>query len=659
MSFLDVRSLTKTIGARTLFEGISFSLADGEHVGLIGANGSGKTTLLRILAGDESRNAGEIALRRGARIGWLRQEPALSEGVTVFEAAAAGRPELVRAVGEYHRVSTALARAASGTERGAEAGEAPGGRRKLDELLTAQSRLTAEMDRLHAWDFDHQVEEVLSRLDVGDVERSVGALSGGERKRVALARTLLGDPDLLLLDEPTNHLDADTVQWLEEWLVDYPGALLLVTHDRYFLDRVVDRNLELALGGLFSYPGGYADYLEQKQAREERIATEDAKRRRLIAKELEWAKRAPPARTGKARARLKRAESLRDESRALRERARPETPSLEGAGAPRLGRTALELRGVVKGYPGRPLIEGFSATVKGGQRVGIIGPNAAGKTTLLRMIAGDEEPDSGTIALPENTRTAYYDQRREQLDDEASVYENVAHAEWLDVGGRRVHARSYLDGFLFPTSAQDQKVSSLSGGERNRLMLAKLFLRESNLLLLDEPTNDLDLTTLQVLEEALLDYRGAVLVVTHDRWFLDRVATHLWVFEGDGEVHEHVGGYDLYARVRAQERVRKAAAQRDGAAAEKARRREQHAERRAESRPERRLTYREQQELERIEARIVEAEAERDRLAARLADPVLYASGGGQPAEAAAAFRHAEARVESLYARWAELEERL
>ncbi len=643
MAFLDVRGLTKTIGARVLFEQIDFSLADGEHVGLIGANGSGKTTLLRILAGDEPRNEGEISLRRNARVAYLPQEPELPPGASIFEAAAAGKPELVDVVSKYHSAAAALAREAAVAD---------------SAVARNVTRLSAEMDRLGAWAYEHRVEEMLTRVGVAGWDRDVDSLSGGERKRVALARTLLAEPDLLLLDEPTNHLDADTIQWLEEWLVDFPGVLLLVTHDRYFLDRVVDRNVEIALGALHFYDGGYADYLEQKEDRERRIAVEDEKRRRLIEKELEWAKRAPPARTGKARARLRRAEGLQRERRELAERQRDERTVIETAAGPRLGRTAIELRDVHKAWDGRRLVDGFSSLLRPGQRIGVIGPNGAGKTTLLRMIAGEESPDAGEIVRRETARIAYHDQRRDSLDPEKTVYETVAVSEWLDVGGRRVHARSYLEQFLFPTATHQQKVSALSGGERNRLLLARLFLEEANVLLLDEPTNDLDLVTLQVLEEALLDFDGVVIVVTHDRFFLDKLATHLWVFEGDGAVREHVGGYDLYARLRAEAIAEKEAAERERAEAERRRRRVVEAARRAESRPERRLSWTERQELEAIEERILDAESERDRLEAILADPALYAADNRDPAAITRAYHAAGERVDALYRRWAELDEK-
>jgi ATP-binding cassette subfamily F protein uup len=478
-------------------------------------------------------------------------------------------------------------------------------------------------------------------------------LSGGEAKRVALARTLLAEPDLLLLDEPTNHLDADTVLWLEEYLIEFRGALMLVTHDRYFLDRVVDRIVEVSRAELTPYPGGYTEYLEAQAERAERQAVVDARRRRLIAQELEWAKRSPPARTGKQRARINRARALAEESQAYRTKQARELV-LHGASAGRLGRTVLELHGVSKAFGERVLIRDLSTRLHAGERVGIIGPNGAGKTTLARIILGEEPADSGEVKLGGNTRIAYFDQQREQLEPGLSVYEAVGGKDWVEVGGRRLHLRSYLEDFLFPVPQQQQLVSSLSGGERNRLLLAKLFLQPANVLILDEPTNDLDIVTLQVLEAALIDYGGCVLMVTHDRYFLDKVATALLVFEGDGVVHRHEGGFELYRRLK-ERRDAEAAASAPAQPPRKQPARRLSAA--AAAGAPRKLTWKEQRELEGIEQQIIEAESSRDELAARLAEPGLY-QDKAEAARVHAEFQAAEAVVGALYARWAELEER-
>jgi ATP-binding cassette subfamily F protein uup len=634
MNVVNVQDLRKSFGPRVIFSGVSFAVDEDEKVGFIGVNGSGKSTLFRIVAGLEPPDAGTLAFQRGIHVGYLSQDPEFEPGATILSAAASGRPELMEAIGEYHAVSEALARGDGDAER----------------LLARQEQAAARIDALGGWDYEHRMEAILTRLGVERWEREVAGLSGGEQKRVALARVLLQQPELLLLDEPTNHLDADTVLWLEEHLQEYPGAVMLVTHDRYFLDRVVTRMIEVSVGELTPYPGGYTEYLEAKAERMERAAVEEDKRKKLIQQELEWARRSPPARTGKSKARLDRVDALQAEQREKRLPTRTAVDIAANA-PPRLGRIVLELKHVTKGYGGHTLIRDFSTILQAGERIGIIGPNGAGKTTLVRVILGLEPPDAGEVEVGKNTKVAYFDQRRSDLDPEKSIYENAAGQDWVSVGGERVHLRSYLESFLFPPAQQRQKVSSLSGGERNRLLLARLFLGDANLLVLDEPTNDLDLVTLQVLESVLAEWQGCVLLVTHDRYFLDKVATGLIVFEGDGVLRRHAGGYDLYRRLKDQRDAEAAAAQ----PAKKAPA-PPPAKPASTDRP-RKLGYREQRELEGIEAAILEAEERKDALAAELADPATYLRPAADVARLTADFDAATARVDALYARWAELEE--
>jgi ABC transport system ATP-binding/permease protein len=631
MSVLSVQDLRKTYGTRVVFDGVSFGVAEGEAVGFIGVNGSGKTTLFRILAGEEGVTSGTVAVRRDATVGYLSQEPGFAEGASVREAVAAGRPELVAALREHREISEALSR--------------PGA--NVDRLLAGQSRAAARIEAQGGWDWEHRVETMLTRLGVLEWDAPVGPLSGGERKRVALARVLLARPDILLLDEPTNHLDADTVAWLEEHLLEYPGTILLITHDRYFLDRVVDRMVEVTQGELISFAGGYTEYLEAKTEREERKAVEDEKRRKLIEKELAWVRRSPSARTGKQKARIGRLDGLTAEAEALPRTG--EVADIRAGAAPRLGRTVLELHDVSRAFGERVLIRDLSLRLRAGERLGIIGPNGSGKTTLLRLILGELAADSGSVVLGKNTRVAYFDQDRTDLDPDATLYDAVASTEWVQVAGERVHVRSYLDRFLFPAERQQQKVRSLSGGERNRLLLARLFLEEANLLVLDEPTNDLDLVTLRVLEEALGDWPGCVLMVTHDRFFLDRIATGLLVFEGDGVVHRHEGGYDLYHRLRAAR-----------GSAEPRRRPEKRsappAPAAAAAGP-RKLSWKEQRELQSLEGEIARMEAEREALESRLADPALYSASPEEVGEVTGTYRARQEALEALYARWMELSE--
>ena len=634
MNVVNVQNLHKSFGPRVLFDGVSFAIDEGEKVGFIGVNGSGKSTLFRIIGGLEPPDEGTLAFQRGLRVGYLSQEPEFEEGATILSAAAGGTPELNDAIGGYHEVSGLLARGEGDTDR----------------LLARQGELAARIDALGGWDFEHRMEAILTRLQVDRWERPVQGLSGGERKRVALARVLLQQPELLLMDEPTNHLDADTTLWLEEHLREYPGAVMLITHDRYFLDRVVTRMIEVTPGELTPFPGGYTEYLEAKAERTARLAVEADKRSRLLEKELAWVRRSPSARTGKQQARINRLDELQGEHRDKRLPNRT-TVEIVGADAPRLGRTVLNLHGVSKSFGSHLLVRDFSTILQAGERIGIIGPNGAGKTTLLKVIMGTEQPDAGEVELGKNTHIAYFDQRREELDPELTVYESAAGQDWVVVGGERVHLRSHLETFLFPVPQQRQKVKSLSGGEKNRLLLARLFLREANLLILDEPTNDLDLVTLQVLEDVLSDYKGCVLLVTHDRFFLDKVATGIIAFEGNGVLHRHAGGYDLYRRLKEQ---------RESEAAAPAARKSVPASATARPAPSdggRKLSYKEKRELEGMETAIMEAEARKEELSTRLSDPALYAAGNDEVQKVSAEFRAASEKVDALYARWAELEE--
>jgi ATP-binding cassette subfamily F protein uup len=636
MNVLNVQDLKKSYGTRTVFSGVSFAVDEGEKVGFIGVNGSGKSTLFRIVAGVEGHEGGTLAFQRNIRVGYLAQEPEFDPGATILSAVAGGKPELLEAIGEYHEVAERLA-----------VGEGD-----VDRLLARQERAAARIDALGGWDYEHRMEAILTRLGVDHWERPVEGLSGGERKRVAMARVLLQQPELLMLDEPTNHLDADTVAWLEEHLQSYPGAVMLITHDRYFLDRVVTRMLEVSTGELTSYPGGYTEFLEAKAEREERLSVEEEKRKKLIAQELAWVRRQPSARTGKQKARIGRLGDLEKEQQDKRGPNR-NAVEITANEAPRLGRTVLNLHHVSKRFGERVLIRDFSGILQGGERIGIIGPNGAGKTTLLRIILGQEPPDHGEVEMGKNTRIAYFDQKREDLNPEHSVFQAAADSDWVMVGGEKTHLRSYLETFLFPPDKQRQVVRSLSGGERNRLLLARLFLQDANLLILDEPTNDLDLVTLQVLESVLAEWKGCVLMVTHDRFFLDKVATGLIVFEGNGFLHRHAGNYDLYRRLKEQKEAEAAAA------ASEARDRKSSGVSAAAAKKDgtRKLSWKEQKELAGMEAAITQAEARRAELEARLADPALYAQPADEVARVTAAFKEAGEAVEALYARWAELEE--
>jgi len=628
VTLLRAADVSLAFGSRTLFHDLTLVVEEDERVGLVGVNGSGKSTLMRILAGELRPDGGELQLRRGARVTFLPQEPVFPAGATVAGELAIAQAPLREALEQHHAVSHQL---------GALGGEAQ------DRAGAQLAALADRIESLGGWDTEHHARTLLDRLGVKAWDRPVAELSGGVRKRVAIARALLARPDLLLLDEPTNHLDADTVEWLEDALDALPGSLLLVTHDRYFLDSLVDRIVEIQPGGgLVSYPGNYQAYLEQKLLAEEEAARTEHKRGRWIAQEVAWLRRGPEARRTKSRARIERARRLMAEPRFRR----PRVPELQLAEAPRLGHTVLEARDVAFGWPGREVFRDVSLIVQSSDRVGIVGPNGAGKTTLLRVLLGELVPSSGMVVRGRTVRVAHFDQWRESLDPEQTVYEAASAEEEVELGGRTIALRDYLDDLLFPVPMQRMKVAALSGGERNRLLLARLFLQGANVLVLDEPTNDLDLPTLNVLERLLLGFGGAVLLVTHDRYFLDKVATRILAVEGDGKVVAWPGNFTTYRTLRGQIASSPPSEGKPAPPAPAPAPAEQ-------ARP-RRLGYQAQRELDGMEAAIEAAERQREAAEAELLRPEVY-SDGRRAVEAQAALAAATAEVDRLYARWAEL----
>jgi ATP-binding cassette ChvD family protein len=526
----DLRKVTPQ--GKEILKGIWLSFYAGAKIGVLGHNGAGKSTLLRVMAGEEHDFAGEAFPAEGATVGLLPQEPELTAGKTVREVVEEGAAATRDLLTRFEEISTALGEPMSDEE--------------MEKLLAEQGRLQDQIDTANAWELDRQLEVAMDALRCPPPDTPVQTLSGGERRRVALCRLLLRQPDLLLLDEPTNHLDAESVAWLERHLQEYAGTVVAVTHDRYFLDNVAGWILELDRGAGIPWEGNYSSWLEQKEHRLGQEEKELSARRRTLQRELEWVRMAPRARQAKGKARLAHYEQLLAEDQSREARQGPAQITIPAG--PRLGDLVVEAKGLRKGYGDRLLIDGLDFTLPRGGLVGVIGPNGAGKTTLFRMITGQEQPDAGTLRLGETVVLAYVDQSRETLAAERTVWEEISDGgnELILVGKREVNSRAYAASFNFKGPDQQKKVRDLSGGERNRLHLAKLLRSGGNLLLLDEPTNDLDVDTLRALEDALVAFAGCAVVISHDRWFLDRIATHILAFEGDSRVVWFEGNYQDY-----------------------------------------------------------------------------------------------------------------
>ncbi len=639
MTLLGARDLHKAFGARAVLEGASVAIDEGEKVGVVGHNGSGKSTLARILAGLEPPDTGTVARRSGAAVAYLAQEPVLDLERTPREIVTAGLAAWADAKARYEKASEAIAHAGSEAAVSAE--------------LAKQAAASADLERLGGWDRAHDVDAILGHLGVTDLDAKVGTLSGGGKRRVALAALLVAQPDLAILDEPSNHLDADTIAWLERYLVEaYKGAVLLVTHDRWLLDRVADRTLEVDGGKVFAYDGGYEDYLAAKAERMAMAERAEKNRQNFLRTELDWLRRQPKARTTKQKGRIQRAEAQIAAVPLAQQRAVELSAEVS-----RTGKSVLDLRGVSlrfgEGASAGPwLVKKLDLALSTGDRVGIVGRNGAGKTTLLRAILGELKPTEGEIVLGRNARIGYLDQTRSLLDDDATVFDVIARAI-PESAGARIDPRTYLEKFLFDGTTSRKKVSALSGGERARVALARLLANECNLLLLDEPTNDLDVATLSALEEMLTSYGGSVLVVTHDRYFLDRVANGILCFEGEGRVTRYAGAYQAYAaaREREEEEARLAAAERT------ARERAAKEPKSASAPPKAKgLSKNEQRELDGLFTKIEEAEVRAAAVEAELADPKLYERVDPRVAEIQARLVTAKDEVAKLVARWEHLE---
>jgi ABC transport system ATP-binding/permease protein len=627
MGLLTLQEVSLTYGDRTLLNQVSMVVGATDRIGLLGANGSGKSTLTRILADEEQPDHGQRTMRRGLRIGFLEQEPAFDAAQSIVDVVRQGLEGRAATLASLELVHEQLASAAAG---------------ELDRLLEEQARLDTILETQGGHDIEHRVEAMIHNLGLADVNVTCGDLSGGERRRVALARLLLSAPDLLILDEPTNHLDAHVTDWLEDHLLQSRTPLILVTHDRYFLERLVTRTIELENGILYEYDGAYSAFLEARAARLDRDKATESTRANLLRRETEWMRRGPPARTTKSKARIGRYQDLVD---AAPDRAGQQLEFGIPSG-PRLGERVLKLSNVTGGYD-EPLFRDLDIEIGARTRIGIVGPNGAGKSTFLKICTGELAPTSGTVHRGSTVKFASIDQRRSDLDESKSVLEEIAGKnDYVHVDGRTVRIESFLEQFLFPGAMKHSKIGTLSGGERNRVLLGKLLCADGNVVILDEPTNDLDLMTLRALEEALCAFPGVVLVVSHDRFFLDRIATRILHFDGDGNHRIHEGDLSLLLEKMAGERARVASAaatrptpppKRQGA-------------------KKRKLSTREHTELEALPDKIASVEAALARLDARLEDPALWHGGAADPHVVTAERAKTQAEVDELYSRWEELE---
>jgi ATP-binding cassette subfamily F protein uup len=647
MSIVSARGVFKSYGNQTLLTDVSLTIESGDRIGLLGANGAGKSTLLRVLAGIEAPDGGKLERARNATILYLPQEPVLDAALTPRALVEEGLAEWHAATRRHAAISHELENA-----HGARA----------DALLSEQATIAEAIEHLGGWSREHVATEMLERLGVREPDRPVGTMSGGERRRVALARLLVAQPTLAILDEPTNHLDTETIEWLEGYLnTDFNGAVLMVTHDRYALDNVASRVFELEGGVVREFSGGYSGYVEQKAELVEHMDRVEQNRLNLVRRERAWLLRGAKARTTKQKARRDRAEALLAET-APRDAERVDLGGLSG-GTPRSGKTILDFEDVGLRVSDRELVRSLTLHMVGGDRIGIIGPNGAGKTSLLRVASGELAPTRGKVVRGANTVTVHFDQARAGLIDDWSVFDNVAGREGADRGAADVvrigetilEMRSYLERFLFEGLKQRQKVGSLSGGERARVALAKALRSGANLLLLDEPTNDLDVHTLASLEELLFTWPGSALVVSHDRWFLDRVATSILVFDGRGEVTRYPGGYESYRSLREQAEAEKKEQDRAREVALPSPKLDGPKPSSDERRP---LSFSEKKELDGILDEITALEARVTELEAALANPDLYSAGNDDAKRVQAEYESAKLTLAARTTRWESLEAR-
>jgi ATP-binding cassette subfamily F protein uup len=634
MPFITLDKACLAFGHVALLDHADFQLDEGERVGLIGRNGGGKSSMLRVLASQANLDDGLVWRAPTARICFVSQEPVLDADDTVFDAVAKGMGALQQLLHDYHRVSHQL------SEPDAD----------YDKLLEQMQHLQTELESQDGWKVEARIETAISKLDL-DPDKRIGEMSGGQRKRVALAQALVAEPDVLILDEPTNHLDFASIEWLEGLLNNFNGAVLFVTHDRRFLDNVATRIVELDRGKLASFPGNFSAYQAIKERMLADEAVVNAKFDKVLAQEEVWIRQGIKARRTRNEGRVLRLEQLRRERAARREKLGKVEMSVDTG--ERSGKLVAELTNVSKSYGGRKIIDDFSCRIQRGDKIGLLGPNGCGKSTLLKIILGELQPDSGQVKLGTKLTVAYFDQLRAQLNDEATLADTISQgSDFVEIAGQKKHVISYLGDFLFPPERARSPVKSCSGGERNRLLLARLFTQPANVLVLDEPTNDLDIETLELLEELLANYDGTLFLVSHDRAFLDNVVTQVIAFEGDGKLIEYVGGYEDWVRVKKYQASvttdKLPVSSRPRAATAPVEK----------SKPANKLNYKEQRELEELPKIIEALEREQSGISAQLADGAIYRSDAKRARQLQMRIEEIETAVSSAMARWEELEKR-
>jgi len=625
MPLITVQNVDYSVGGPLLLENVELAIEPGERIALIGRNGAGKSTLMKLLAGELQPDDGEVRRENGARVARLEQEVPAGATGSVFDVVADGLGELGAWLAEYHHLSHAETYDAD-----------------------AVAKVQAKIEDAQGWALDQRVTETLTRLGL-DGEAAFTGLSGGMKRRVLLARALVSAPDLLLLDEPTNHLDIEAIDWLEQFLKSWQGALLFVTHDRRFLRALATRIVEIDRGQVTSWPGDWDNYLRRREERLNAEAQENARFDKLLAQEEVWIRQGIKARRTRDEGRVRRLKAMRNERAARRDAVG--NVRMEFAQSEASGRKVIEAKNVDFGYGGQPMLSDFSTTVFRGDRIGLIGPNGSGKTTLLKILLGDLSPGQGEVREGSKLQIAYFDQYRATLREDWNAIENVAEGrEYVEVGGKSKHVIGYLQDFLFTPERARAPITRLSGGERNRLLLAKLFAQPSNLLVMDEPTNDLDVETLELLEELLGDYPGTLLLVSHDREFLDNVVTSTLVMEGEGRVGEYVGGYSDWLRQRAQPAAQAAAAAKPAAA------RAEPAPAAAPAASKRKLSYKDARELEQLPLRIEELETRLAELTAQMNEAAFYQRDSAAINAHNASLAQTQAELDHAYARWSELE---